>query len=201
MVKLGAIKLMVAIAPKDDAVRPVAVLIGDVPVVVHRLETDEQVIALERALACDRSQHRQEEGVDHRFVGGRILEKKQSGRVGSLRSQARGILVDGVVELARNAFDVGAGRGADRLAAAQRARHRGLRDARQIGDVETRRLGGGLAPHVSLPGAVALAGPTLTAETSDWSPRCQEFEIGRDTSELQSLMRNSYAVFCLKKKK
>src|SRR3546814_6703539 len=27
-----------------------------------------------------------------------------------------------------------------------------------------------------------------------------EREIGRDTSELQSLMRNSYSVFCLKKK-
>src|SRR3546814_4798314 len=74
MLKLGAIKLIVAIAQKDDAVRPVAVLIGDVPVVVHLLETDEQVIALERALACDRPQHRQEEGVDHRFVGGRSEE-------------------------------------------------------------------------------------------------------------------------------
>src|SRR3546814_3355765 len=29
----------------------------------------------------------------------------------------------------------------------------------------------------------------------------QQHEIGRDTSELQSLMRISYAVFCLKKKK
>src|SRR3546814_10453365 len=27
------------------------------------------------------------------------------------------------------------------------------------------------------------------------------FQIGKHTSELQSLMRNSYAVFCLKKKK
>src|SRR3546814_1370432 len=87
MLKLGAIKLIVAIAQKDDAVRPVAVLIGDVPVVVHLLETDEQVIALERALACDRPQHRQEAGVDHRFVGGRILEKEQSESVGALRSE------------------------------------------------------------------------------------------------------------------
>src|SRR3546814_15694337 len=89
MLKLGAIKLIVAIAQKDDAVRPVAVLIGDVPVVVHLLETDEQVIALERALACDRPQHRQEEGVDHRFVGGRTLEKEQSERGGALRRQDR----------------------------------------------------------------------------------------------------------------
>src|SRR3546814_3860959 len=28
-----------------------------------------------------------------------------------------------------------------------------------------------------------------------------DYQIGRDTSELQSLMRISYAVFCLKKKK
>src|SRR3546814_4748867 len=31
-------------------------------------------------------------------------------------------------------------------------------------------------------------------------PRCIEQEIGRDTSELQSLMSISYAVFCLEKK-
>src|SRR3546814_2380139 len=30
--------------------------------------------------------------------------------------------------------------------------------------------------------------------------RGHDLEIGRDTSELQSLMRHSYAVFCLKKK-
>src|SRR3546814_9025364 len=31
--------------------------------------------------------------------------------------------------------------------------------------------------------------------------QCKSMEIGRATSELQSLMRISYAVFCLKKKK
>src|SRR3546814_4965415 len=35
---------------------------------------------------------------------------------------------------------------------------------------------------------------------SDMPGACRAYEIGRDTSELQSLMRSSYAVFCLKKK-
>src|SRR3546814_1485556 len=66
----------------------------------------------------------------------------QGDGVGALRAQAGGVLVDRVVELARDALDIGAGRGADRLAAAQRARHRGLRHARQIGDrSEERRVG------------------------------------------------------------
>src|SRR3546814_3302015 len=38
--------------------------------------------------------------------------------------------------------------------------------------------------------------PGITGLSSIWS-----MEIGRATSELQSLMRISYAVFCLKKKK
>src|SRR3546814_7167844 len=125
MLKLGAIELIVAIAEQDDAVRAVAVLIGDVPVVVHLLETDEQVVAAQRALSRDRPQHRQEEGVYHRFVRGRVLEEEQGDGVGALRAQAGGVLVDRVVEL-----------------------------------------------------------------------RSEEH-----TSELQSLMRISYAVFCLKKKK
>src|SRR3546814_5502183 len=36
---------------------------------------------------------------------------------------------------------------------------------------------------------------------SHFAIRIADCEIGRDTSELQSLMRISYAVFCLKKKK
>src|SRR3546814_17858776 len=51
MLELGSVKLIIAITQKDDAVRPVAVLIGDVPVIVHLLETDQQVIPLESALA------------------------------------------------------------------------------------------------------------------------------------------------------
>src|SRR3546814_1656109 len=83
MLKLGAIELIVAIAEQDDAVRAVAVLIGDVPVVVHLLETDEQVVAAQRALSRDRPQHRQEEGVYHRFVRGRVLEEEQGDGVRS----------------------------------------------------------------------------------------------------------------------
>src|SRR3546814_9686534 len=39
---------------------------------------------------------------------------------------------------------------------------------------------------------------TLGIADSDWMPKCRSEE---HTSELQSLMRISYAVFCLKKKK
>src|SRR3546814_4411789 len=39
------------------------------------------------------------------------------------------------------------------------------------------------------------------AETPDVGEQIASVEIGRATSELQSLMRISYAVFCLKKKK
>src|SRR3546814_9143884 len=35
----------------------------------------------------------------------------------------------------------------------------------------------------------------------DWTTRCQSTRSEEHTSELQSLMRISYAVFCLKKKK
>src|SRR3546814_7514644 len=42
---------------------------------------------------------------------------------------------------------------------------------------------------VTVPGTVLVRGPTGTASRSE-----------EHTSELQSLMRNSYAVFCLKKK-
>eukprot|EP01136_Pigoraptor_vietnamica_P040754 Opistho-1_new@1133 len=148
MLELGEVELIIAIAEQDDAVGTVTVLIGDVPVVVHLLETDQQVVTAPRAFARDRSQHRQKEGVDHRFVGVRVLEEEQGERVGALRAQARGIFVDGVVEFLRDALNVRAGCGADRFAAAQCARHGRLRDPRQIGDVETRRLGRGLAPHV-----------------------------------------------------
>src|SRR3546814_3650494 len=67
-----------------------------------------------------------------------------------------------------------------------------------------------LAPLVS---AIA-AGNTAILKPSEMTPHMSglmtkiirelfpmDEEIGRDTSELQSLMRISYAVFCLKKKK
>src|SRR3546814_2859573 len=53
------------------------------------------------------------------------------------------------------------------------------------------------APRVI--GAALTTGGSLE-QVESWPERI-ETEIGRDTSELQSLMRTSYAVFCLKKKK
>src|SRR3546814_1811299 len=84
---------------------------------------------------------------------------------------------------ARDLLDPLARSQADRLAAAQCAADGRLRDAREISDVETRRPAGRLAAHGILPGRRSGA-------------RSEEH-----TSELQSLMRISYAVFCLKKKK
>src|SRR3546814_9245259 len=47
----------------------------------------------------------------------------------------------------------------------------------------------------------ADAGVALIDHLGGGGGRGGRSEIGRDTSELQSLMRISYAVFCLKKKK
>src|SRR3546814_3134240 len=49
------------------------------------------------------------------------------------------------------------------------------------------------------PGSIPTDGLSYLAE--QLGVEAGEIEIGRDTSELQSLMRLSYAVFCLKKKK
>src|SRR3546814_8281091 len=50
--------------------------------------------------------------------------------------------------------------------------------------------------------AIGQLGCKLLAEQAgDMLPRGGKAEIGRHTSELQSLMRISYAVFCLKKKR
>src|SRR3546814_8360057 len=47
-----------------------------------------------------------------------------------------------------------------------------------------------------------LPGPWLIRQSIDTlTPRAREFRSEEHTSELQSLMRNSYAVFCLKKHK
>src|SRR3546814_1054734 len=69
------------------------------------------------------------------------------------------------------------GRGGDRLAVADFSNSMALVSAPGV-HILSARAGGGL---------LALSGTSM--------------EIGRDTSELQSLMRSSYAVFCLKKKK
>src|SRR3546814_4740239 len=62
-----------------------------------------------------------------------------------------------------------------------------------------RRRYGGAADQLEEPFACVLPVPLQAAEALrryDQHPRSEEH-----TSELQSLMRNSYAVFCLKKKK
>src|SRR3546814_3455806 len=79
---------------------------------------------------------------------------------------------------------------------------------------------GGQAMHDPRPPAIALMGPTASGKSAlamDWARRLdgeivsvdsalvyRGLDVGRSeehTSELQSLMRISYAVFCLKKKK
>src|SRR3546814_1355072 len=54
----------------------------------------------------------------------------------------------------------------------------------------------GASPRMKLPSGVKLSGPLTNCLIGAVSNRSEEH-----TSELQSLMRISYAVFCLKKKK
>src|SRR3546814_8372358 len=83
-------------------------------------------------------------------------------------------------------------------------------DAREIGRAAQRRDEGGAARSRGgrdlLAHGLILAAGGLEIEAEDREPEHAviEQEIDRSeehTSELQSLMRNSYAVFCLKKKK
>src|SRR3546814_7061939 len=50
-------------------------------------------------------------------------------------------------------------------------------------------------------GAAAFSGSALAAATGNVGGFSEYMRSEEHTSELQSLMRNSYAVFCLKKKK
>jgi len=134
---------VVAVAEQDDAVRLAAVLVVLVPVARHLLKGDQQVVAAIGAGARDRAEHRQEKGIDLRFIGSRILEQEQREGVGMLEAQVRGVLVDLVVQLLRDGFDAPARLEADHRAAAQGTRDGGLGHARQVGDVEGR----GLALH------------------------------------------------------
>src|SRR3546814_8427888 len=52
-----------------------------------------------------------------------------------------------------------------------------------------------------LPFPLVLTGPTAASPYFEQIDQFIRLKIGRATSELQSLMRISYAVFCLKKKK
>src|SRR3546814_3267833 len=62
--------------------------------------------------------------------------------------------------------------------------------AQRIGDLQSIKNGKGLTPQQAstLNGLITLRGQTKARRSEE------------HTSELQSLMRNSYAVFCLKKK-
>src|SRR3546814_7654810 len=68
-------------------------------------------------------------------------------------------------------------------------------DILHAGTLGTEDAGGDYAAIVPL----LPSGPDAAAPHLTWDDR--PFKIGRATSELQSLMRISYAVFCLKKKK
>src|SRR3546814_10472166 len=62
-------------------------------------------------------------------------------------------------------------------------------------------LGGGSDSGLKVGDLLRVGGPTVDAsESLDW-PMAQVVRSEEHTSELQSLMRISYAVFCLKKKK
>src|SRR3546814_938379 len=87
--------------------------------------------------------------------------------------------------------DLPAGRGGT---GRQRSAHRSCRPAHR---------GGGPAPTAA-GGGTAHAGRRLCCRDRQPVPGGADRDIGRSeehTSELQSLMRTSYAVFCLKKKK
>src|SRR3546814_7044469 len=62
-----------------------------------------------------------------------------------------------------------------------------------------------MPPNVATPGARLIYRDLIADVPHEavlvYPGFCHEIQIGRATSELQSLMRISYAVFCLKKKK
>ena len=132
----GTIFLVVAIAEQDDAIGLAAVLVVLLPVLGQLLEGDQQVIALARRRARDRAEHRKEKGIDLRIVGSRILEQQQRQRVRVLRTQVRSVLVDAVVQLARDLLDALARLEIDHRRAAQRARNGRLTHAREERDVK-----------------------------------------------------------------
>jgi hypothetical protein len=134
--ELVAIGEVIAVAEQDDAVGLLAVGVVGVPVTRELLERDQQVVAVLRAGAGDRAEHRKKKRIDVRIVGGGIFKDQQRQRAGVLGAQVRGVLVDLVVELLDRRLDAPARLLVDQRAAAQRARHRGLRDAGQVGDIQ-----------------------------------------------------------------
>src|SRR3546814_3823625 len=86
----------------------------------------------------------------------------------------------------------------DEQAANDELEERAMTAAVRSLSLKIRRCRGGLAGclAVLLAGCLALAGQPVLAQSVEDQLRSEEH-----TSELQSLMRISYAVFCLKKKK
>ena len=140
-VQLVLVGQVIAVAEQDQAVGAHGVLVVGVPVVGQLLERHQQVLAVTRAGAGDRAEHRQEKRVDVRVVRRGVLEQQQRERSRALRAQAGGVPVDLVVELQRHRLDALAGLGVDQRTAAQHPRHRGLRHPGPVGDIDR----GGLA--------------------------------------------------------
>src|SRR3546814_3496348 len=83
-------------------------------------------------------------------------------------------------------------------------------EAHQLPDIATQFLGTSVSMHqlLDLARVVQAAGLAHARESTNWSEAgrrieqaARELRSEEHTSELQSLMRISYAVFCLKKKK
>jgi hypothetical protein len=100
------------------------------------LERDQQVITPQRAGTGYRTEHRQEERVDVRFVGRGVLEEQQGQRAAVHPTQVGGVLVELVIELFGGGLDAPPGFLIDQRAAAQRTRHRRLGNPGQVGDVD-----------------------------------------------------------------
>ena len=131
-----AIDRIVAVSQQDQPVRPVAILIAGVPVVLHPLERDEQIVPFGARRLGNRAQHGKEERIDLAVVGRRILEEQQGNRVRPLAAQRGCVLVDRIIEFARNLLDLLARRPADRSIATQGTADGRLRDPCPVGDIE-----------------------------------------------------------------
>src|SRR3546814_6436246 len=88
--------------------------------------------------------------------------------------------------------DPGAGQAGDALHVVRR--YRAHRDARRAGELDLRR-------HRAAHRTPAGAGGVTPDRAAEWSPAATGGRSEEHTSELQSLMRRSYAVFCLKQNK